>query len=410
MVANLKKIKWGILYALCLSLVACGTSETEIVRAVLSNSKAGDIISRDTVSAYDTGVSNADSIERLRYAMPRQGGGLTQANTLVFIPKGIRPLGGWPLIAWGHGTTGISDACSLSDRFRDLGDLSAVAAFLDAGYAVVAPDYEGLGSVDSHPYYGRESHANSMLYAVKAAKDRFADGLSNRWMAAGHSQGGHAALSTAQDAARLGAAFNYVGTIAFAPGTDLVTGANDLFSALDEFSRVQNVDGAGQVTLELAFYGTLVAYGMIAQDSNLALDDFMGKRLARLAPGALNETICQGARVAVVEDLKLFAKSGGDFSQYEGLKRDWNLKPGIAALIERNKVGVQKFLQPVLILQGTDDTIVGATTTAQFVNQARALGSTIELVVERGATHNSILTSQINRAIKFADTQFSSRQ
>ena len=32
----------------------------------------------------------------------------------VSIPEGKAPKGGWPVITWGHGTTGIADACAPS--------------------------------------------------------------------------------------------------------------------------------------------------------------------------------------------------------------------------------------------------------------------------------------------------------
>ena len=30
------------------------------------------------------------------------------------VPKGKAPKGGWPVIAWAHGTTGIADSCAPS--------------------------------------------------------------------------------------------------------------------------------------------------------------------------------------------------------------------------------------------------------------------------------------------------------
>jgi len=36
----------------------------------------------------------------------------------VFLPKGTAPAGGWPLIAWAHGTVGIADICAPSNKAR----------------------------------------------------------------------------------------------------------------------------------------------------------------------------------------------------------------------------------------------------------------------------------------------------
>src|ERR1700747_953786 len=32
----------------------------------------------------------------------------------IYFPKGTAPTGGWPIIAWTHGTTGIADVCAPS--------------------------------------------------------------------------------------------------------------------------------------------------------------------------------------------------------------------------------------------------------------------------------------------------------
>src|SRR4051812_45216035 len=42
----------------------------------------------------------------------------------VSLPKGKAPRGGWPVITWGHGTTGIADQCAPS---RDTADNPAHA-------------------------------------------------------------------------------------------------------------------------------------------------------------------------------------------------------------------------------------------------------------------------------------------
>src|SRR6185437_8751422 len=67
----------------------------------------------------------------------------------VAIPKGNPPPGGWPVVSWAHGTTGIADECAPT---RLAGDRSAnyvrteLDTWLSKGYAVVRTDYEGLGT------------------------------------------------------------------------------------------------------------------------------------------------------------------------------------------------------------------------------------------------------------------------
>ena len=80
----------------------------------------------------------------------------------VSVPKGRAPKGGWPVISWGHGTTGIADACapsrdSASNPAHGLIDYAypLLQRWLKAGYAVVRTDYQGLGTPGAHPYRHR---------------------------------------------------------------------------------------------------------------------------------------------------------------------------------------------------------------------------------------------------------------
>lgn len=48
----------------------------------------------------------------LRYRMPVVQVGETEANTVLFVPHGTATAGGWPLVVWIHGTTGVADGCA----------------------------------------------------------------------------------------------------------------------------------------------------------------------------------------------------------------------------------------------------------------------------------------------------------
>ena len=89
----------------------------------------------------------------------------------VAVPKGNAPRGGWPVITWAHGTTGIADACAPS-RANVLGgyDNPLLNRWLQAGYAVVRTDYEGLGTPGDHPYLIGVSEGRSVLDMVRAAR------------------------------------------------------------------------------------------------------------------------------------------------------------------------------------------------------------------------------------------------
>src|SRR5947209_4137987 len=145
----------------------------------------------------------------------------------VAVPKGRPPKGGWPVVTWGHGTTGIADACAPS---RDSASNPAhgliayinplLNSFLKRGYAVVRTDYEGLGTPGDHPFLVGRSEGRDMLDIVRAAR-RLEPSLGRRVVVAGHSQGGQAALFAASLAKSWTPELQVRGTLAFAPVSHL---------------------------------------------------------------------------------------------------------------------------------------------------------------------------------------------
>ncbi|WP_040799054.1 alpha/beta hydrolase family protein [Nocardia higoensis] len=147
----------------------------------------------------------AGSGARIRYGSTTVGDAPTTASAAVYFPQGEPPQGGWPVIAWAHGTVGIGDDCAYSiagpgARERDWAYLGA---WLDQGYAVVAADYAGLGTPGEHPYLDGMVEAHNIVDAVRAATAEYPS-LSREWVVVGQSQGGAAAVFTARYATELG--------------------------------------------------------------------------------------------------------------------------------------------------------------------------------------------------------------
>ena len=51
----------------------------------------------------------------------------------IYLPKGTPPAGGWPIVAWAHGTTGTADVCAPSWMERGTRDTDYLNAWLAAG-------------------------------------------------------------------------------------------------------------------------------------------------------------------------------------------------------------------------------------------------------------------------------------
>jgi pimeloyl-ACP methyl ester carboxylesterase len=142
-------------------------------------------------------ADNASLAHRILYSSTdgRFGRGVVEASGLLYLPKGSVPKGGWPLVVWGHGTFGIADICAPSWKKPTPRDGNYADAWLKAGFAVVAPDYQGLGTPGVHPYLQREAEGYSVLDAARAALAAYPGQISNRVILTGQSQGSGAVLN-----------------------------------------------------------------------------------------------------------------------------------------------------------------------------------------------------------------------
>jgi pimeloyl-ACP methyl ester carboxylesterase len=174
-------------------------------------------------------VPGAASTKVVLYRSMGVRGNAVPVSGVVSLPEGKAPKGGWPVITYAHGTTGIADQCAPS---RDRAGTPVhpynayvfplLTRWLKAGYAVVRTDYEGLGTTGVHPYLVGNSEGRSVLDMVRAARAAAPRGaLSKDIIIAGHSQGGHAALFAAALAPKYTPELHLRGTVAFAPASHL---------------------------------------------------------------------------------------------------------------------------------------------------------------------------------------------
>jgi pimeloyl-ACP methyl ester carboxylesterase len=145
----------------------------------------------------------------------------------ISIPRGRPPRGGWPVVSWAPGTTGVAARCAAT-RIPASEAVSYVVpelnSWLRRGYAVVRTDYEGLGVPgERFSYLIGHSEARGVLDIVRAAGAIDAR-IGGRVVIAGHSQGGQAALFAAADAPHWTPELRLRGVVAFAPSNHLARG------------------------------------------------------------------------------------------------------------------------------------------------------------------------------------------
>jgi pimeloyl-ACP methyl ester carboxylesterase len=159
---------------------------------------------------------------RILYVSERPDGTPTPSGGMLFVPDGPPPPGGRPVVAWAHGTLGLGDACAPSRSANPLRSISQwVTQMVGYGWVVVATDYVGVGTAGPTFYLIGESEARDVTNSVRAARQVPEAGAGRRWVAYGHSQGGHSALWTGHLAPELAPELELLGVAAAAPAAEL---------------------------------------------------------------------------------------------------------------------------------------------------------------------------------------------
>lgn len=138
-------------------------------------------------------VRNDVDIYEVVYKMPWIDGTMINASGVYFVPVGMtKPV---PRLVYNHGTI-IKPP---RNGFDYNGESQISLMFSTDGYAVLAPDYVGLGLGEKqHLYVHASSEADAGIYFMKAAEEINKEiGLSfnDQLFISGYSQGGHAAMA-----------------------------------------------------------------------------------------------------------------------------------------------------------------------------------------------------------------------
>lgn len=198
-----------VLFTLCvLAAFSCGANALPIGPAVGDQSlspfyiwngalpeKPGVMLREEPVQAQP-GIMDASKMQRILYTSQdtRWNAGIVPVSGLLWFPKGKAPAGGWPIIAWAHGTLGVADRCAPSWTNPTARDAHYINQWLKQGFAVVATDYQGLGGPGPHPYLNWEAEGRSVLDSVRAARQAYPTLIANTLVISGQSQGSGASL------------------------------------------------------------------------------------------------------------------------------------------------------------------------------------------------------------------------
>jgi acetyl esterase/lipase len=170
---------------------------------------------------FDDGIPDGARAWKVLYVSTDERDQPIAVSGLVIAPT--EPVAGpHPVLAWGHGTTGIARPCAPSVTDAPLEGIPDMTGALERGWVITLTDYPGLGTPSPHPYLVGQSEGRAVLDSVRAAHslDTGLD-LDDRYAIWGHSQGGHAALFAGQLAGGYLPELPLVGVAALSPATRL---------------------------------------------------------------------------------------------------------------------------------------------------------------------------------------------
>ncbi|MEA2494611.1 MAG: hypothetical protein QOJ29_2522 [Thermoleophilaceae bacterium] len=337
----------------------------------LPGSAHGDVIwFRDEDSANNTRLANASKNLLVLYRSTGIKETPVADSGALAIPKGTPPKGGWPLITWAHGTTGVADQCAPTRMARQTdtyaNDLRAqFATFLKAGYAVAAADYEGLGTPGVHPYLNGTSAGRAVLDIARAAR-KIEPRIGKSVLIAGHSQGGHAALWAAYLAPRYTPELKVRGTLAYAPASHI----KDQAGLLDLLKNPTPLSAL----IATIFTGANVSY------PELNIPSLLTDKAAALFPSVEEKCLSE-----------LYgADSWGGIAPSEILKSDADRGPLLAAA-DKNDPENLKIRTPIYILQGASDGTVLPLFTDQLVKELKDKGVKVLYKKYKGVDHSPVV-------------------
>ncbi|HQR79572.1 MAG TPA: lipase family protein [Actinomycetota bacterium] len=312
------------------------------------------------------GDAGGAHLYRIMYQSTDLQGNAIPVTGLYAVPDGPAPPGGFPLIGFAHGTTGVGRACGMSQAplTPNTPGYSAwvphIQPLVEQGWAVVASDYSGLGAPGPGSYLVGPLEGRGVLDSMRAVLTpdaRIGSVAVNDTQLGiyGKSQGGEAALSAMELAATYAPELDIAGGVALAPGfTPALQGILDVVAG-NPTSTSQNM------------FVMLIAKSFADSYPDLVdLDDVLtdeGKRRV-----ALLETNCGTDLADRMSDVPL-----NKLLQVP-------VDSGLVTALNKAMPGSVPLEMPALILQGLKDkTILPQFTHAQVMSRC-ALGDTVMYV------------------------------
>lgn len=360
------------------------TTEEAIPSADLSGDGPGTLVSAVVMQEFSrTNFARSVRAARVQYrSTSGDDGSPTVVSGTVFTPLGPPPSGGWPVVAFGHGTLGWQEQCGPSLSPTLLGQVEVVEGFIARGYAVAMADYQGLGSPGVHPYSDAKTAGLNMIDAVRALRHTF-DGVSDRWGALGGSQGGGAAWAADEQAAVYAPELHLVGAVGLSPAADV--------------SGLVDKAVAGTLTQDQGPVLQGILYSLARLHPDLDLDDYRRGAATRYWDVLSS---CGGASVHE-RTTAMKALGPHDLSPATPEAAD-----RIRDILTRWALPQRKLSAPLYVEFGAKDTFIDPVWTVAAIKRACGLGGSVTWQEDPDAGHGDV---EWTAALAWLDDRFLGR-
>jgi acetyl esterase/lipase len=331
---------------------------------------------RTTVEEGDFPVD----LYRLRYQTLDESGQAVVLRADLFVPYVDTPAL-FPVLVHAAGTTGIGDECAPLDevlRDRNWGNYRGHSlAYAAQGYIVILPNGLGFDSPDRvHPYFVAELQAHTLLDAARAvyafahspvAGDVLAEPAPAVFFM-GYSSGGHAVFAARDWAEDYAPELPIQAVIGFGPTTNVET-----------LMREDPIFGPY----------TVYAYRETYGDEIIDIDDvFLPNWIDGFESDVLTKCVDDIFRYYSRSTRDMYSSEFREDLFSDRLRQEY---PAFARALDANNAGLRGGSSiPVLILQGTGDTVVMPDTQRAFKEQLCALGGTVTYMEYTAVAHVDI--------------------
>lgn len=281
------------------------------------------------------------------------------------------------LVLWGHPTTGIAPRCAPSIGVAPFALVEGLEDLLDAGFVVAAPDYAGMGMPGPPSFLLGDTEAANLLDIARAAKTIPDISVSDELILWGHSQGGHAALFAAQNAADYAPELTVLGVGVAAPATNLA----ELLDA-----DIGDVSGVTIGAYAFSSYATAYAASLPPDPLDLILTDAGAAAVPRMSELCLlgqNEQLHEIAQPLI----------GGFVAHPPASTSPWD------DLLAANTPQTTRLPMPLFVAQGEADTLVRPDITAAYVRAQQSAGTAVTSHTYPGVGHGRIALAAMGELV-----------